>query len=98
MDQQDLRLQCLKMAFELGGNTEAVISAAQRMFNFIAGTPQPEIHDSNAIGLCGSACRSGVRARIPARDRSRASSGSRGCGSDRRLWDGTRYARGRESY
>jgi hypothetical protein len=38
MDIEERRLQCLKMAFELGGNTDAVLSAAQRMLDFINGT------------------------------------------------------------
>ncbi|KAI93319.1 hypothetical protein T281_17405 [Rhodomicrobium udaipurense JA643] len=38
MDLQDKRMQCLRMAAELGGNVDAVIAAAQRMFDFVRGT------------------------------------------------------------
>ena len=37
MDLQDKRMQCLRMAAELGGNVDAVIAAAQRMFDFVKG-------------------------------------------------------------
>ncbi len=37
MDLQDTRMQCLRMAAELGGNVDAVIAAAQRTFDFVAG-------------------------------------------------------------
>ncbi len=37
MDLQDKRLQCLRMAAELGGKVDAVIAAAQRMFDFVKG-------------------------------------------------------------
>ena len=43
MDLQDQRMQCLKMAFELGGDTERVLAAAQRMLDFVAGTAQPAV-------------------------------------------------------
>ena len=41
MDPQDQRMQCLKMAVELGGNTDTVMSAAQRMLEFVTGDFQP---------------------------------------------------------
>ena len=37
MDLQDKRMQCLRMAAELGGNVDAVMAAAQRMFDFVEG-------------------------------------------------------------
>ena len=37
MDLQDTRMQCLRMAAELGSNVDAVIAAAQRMFDFVNG-------------------------------------------------------------
>ena len=40
MDLQDTRMQCLRMAAELGGKVDAVIAAAQRMFNFVKGAEQ----------------------------------------------------------
>ena len=43
MDLQDQRMQCLKMAFELGGDTERVLTAAQRMLDFVAGAAQPAV-------------------------------------------------------
>ncbi len=35
MDQEELRLNCLRMAYELGGKTEAIISAANDLMNFV---------------------------------------------------------------
>jgi hypothetical protein len=40
MDLHDQRMQCLKMAFELGGKPEAVLSAAQQLLDFLSG-PAP---------------------------------------------------------
>jgi hypothetical protein len=37
MDLQDKRMQCLRMAAELGGKVDAVIAAAERMFDFVKG-------------------------------------------------------------
>ena len=39
MDLHEQRMQCLKMAFELGGKPEAVLSAAQQLLDFITGPP-----------------------------------------------------------
>ena len=38
MDQHDQRMECLRMAFELGGKAEPVVSAAQQLLDFLAGT------------------------------------------------------------
>ena len=35
MDEEELRLNCLRMAYELGGKTEAIISAAIDLMNFV---------------------------------------------------------------
>ena len=43
MDLEDKRMQCLRMAVELGGNVDAVIAAAQRMFDFIKGAEPPAV-------------------------------------------------------
>jgi ubiquinol-cytochrome c reductase cytochrome c1 subunit len=37
---QDQRMECLRMAFELGGKTEPIISAAQQLFDFVHAKPQ----------------------------------------------------------
>src|SRR5260221_1355782 len=37
MNQNDQRMECLRMAFELGGKAEPVVSAAQQMLDFVAG-------------------------------------------------------------
>jgi len=37
MDLQQQRMECLKMAFELGGKTDPIISAAQQLVEFVAG-------------------------------------------------------------
>ena len=42
MDPQDTRMQCLRMAAELDGNVDAVIAAAQRMFDFVKGAEPAE--------------------------------------------------------
>ena len=34
MDLHEQRMQCLKMAFDLGGKPEAVLSAAQQLLDF----------------------------------------------------------------
>jgi hypothetical protein len=39
MDQHDQRMECLRMAFELGGKAEPVVSAAQQLLDFVAGKP-----------------------------------------------------------
>ena len=36
MDLRDKRMECLRMAVELGGNVDAVIAAAQRMFDYVS--------------------------------------------------------------
>ncbi|MFM9978876.1 MAG: hypothetical protein ACKVOP_12645, partial [Sphingomonadaceae bacterium] len=38
MDLQDQRMQCLKMAFDLHGNPDTVLAAAQRMLDFVTGS------------------------------------------------------------
>lgn len=38
MELHEQRLQCLKMAFELGGKPDAVLSAAQQLFEFVTGS------------------------------------------------------------
>ncbi len=42
MDLQDTRMQCLRMAAELDGNVDAVLAAAQRMFDFVKGAEPAE--------------------------------------------------------
>ena len=42
MDLQDTRMQCLRMAAELSGKVDAVIAAAQRMFDFVKGAEPAE--------------------------------------------------------
>ena len=37
MDLQQQRMECLKMAFELGGKTDPIVGAAQQLFEFVAG-------------------------------------------------------------
>jgi len=37
MDLQQQRMECLKMAFELSGKTDPIVSAAQQLFEFVAG-------------------------------------------------------------
>lgn len=37
MDLHEQRMQCLKMAFDLGGKPETVLSAAQQLLDFISG-------------------------------------------------------------
>ena len=39
MDLEELRLNCLRMAFELGGKSEAVISAANDLLSFVTKGP-----------------------------------------------------------
>lgn len=42
MDLHEQRMQCLKMAFDLGGKPEAVLSAAQQLLEFVSG-PTPMV-------------------------------------------------------
>jgi hypothetical protein len=42
MDLHEQRMQCLKMAFDLGGKPEAVLSAAQQLLDFLSG-PVPQV-------------------------------------------------------
>jgi ribonuclease E len=51
MDLQDKRMQCLRMAAELGGNVDAVIAAAQRMFDFVKGAEPAALVDSPAADI-----------------------------------------------
>ena len=37
MDLQQQRMECLKMAFELGGKTDPIVGAAQQLLDFVAG-------------------------------------------------------------
>jgi hypothetical protein len=37
MDLQLQRMECLKMAFELGGKTDPIVTAAQQLLDFVAG-------------------------------------------------------------
>ncbi len=46
MDLHEQRLQCLKMAFELGGKPEPVLSAAQQLLDFLNPKPQSEAGDA----------------------------------------------------
>ena len=39
MDLEELRLNCLRMAYELGGKSEAVISAANDLLSFVTKGP-----------------------------------------------------------
>ena len=39
MDQEELRLNCLRMAYELGGKTDAIISAANDLMSFVTKGP-----------------------------------------------------------
>ena len=39
MEQHDRRMECLRMAFELGGKADPVVSAAQQLLDFVAGPP-----------------------------------------------------------
>ena len=45
MDLHEQRMQCLKMAFDLGGKPEAVLSAAQQLLDFVSG-PLPTIEET----------------------------------------------------
>ncbi len=38
MDLQQQRMECLKMAFELRGNADPIVSAAQQLLEFVTGT------------------------------------------------------------
>ena len=40
MDSQEHRMQCLRMAFELGGKPDMVLSAAEQLLMFVTGKPQ----------------------------------------------------------
>lgn len=64
MDLQDQRMQCLKMAFELGGNPDAVLSAAQRMMDFIAGRGA-EVANPLADALPATVAADGATAEVP---------------------------------
>ena len=43
---QDQRMQCLRMAIELGGKTEPIVSAAQQLLDFVHGKERQEIRTS----------------------------------------------------
>lgn len=53
MDLHDQRMQCLKMAFELGGKPEAVLSAAQQLLDFLSG-PAAEVASSSIAEVRGA--------------------------------------------
>ncbi len=64
MDLQELRLSCLKMAYEHGGKPEALLSAANALMDFILKDPAPAVAASEpapqpvspeAIAACGTA-------------------------------------------
>ena len=40
MNLQQQRMECLKMAFELRGNTDPIVSAAQQLLEFVTGTQE----------------------------------------------------------
>lgn len=44
MDAQETRMQCLKMAMELGGKPDAILSAAEQILNFVTGA-KPATND-----------------------------------------------------
>jgi hypothetical protein len=43
---QDQRMQCLRMAIELGGKTEPIVSAAQQLLDFVHGKERQEMKTS----------------------------------------------------
>ena len=57
MDLQQQRMECLKMAFELGGKTDPIVGAAQQLLDFVAGkqaqstTEQPAETAATAVPL-----------------------------------------------
>ncbi len=51
MDLHEQRMQCLRKAFELGGKPEAVLSAAQQLFDFITGPPASSSADTEEAAL-----------------------------------------------
>ena len=46
MDQEELRLNCLRMAYELGGKTDAIISAANDLMSFVTKGPTADARGS----------------------------------------------------
>jgi hypothetical protein len=46
MDQEELRLNCLRMAYELGGKTDAIIAAANELMSFVTKGPTADSHAS----------------------------------------------------
>ena len=46
MDLEELRLNCLRMAYELGGKPEAIISAANDLMSFVTKGPTAEARES----------------------------------------------------
>ena len=53
---QDQRMQCLRMAIELGGHTEPIVSAAQQLLDFVHGKERQEIRTSAEPVLDGGTC------------------------------------------
>ena len=49
MDQRDQRMECLRMAIELGGKAEPIVSAAQQLLDFVSGTQHPGIAASTEL-------------------------------------------------
>jgi hypothetical protein len=48
MDLQQQRMECLKMAFELGGKTDPIVGAAQQLLDFVAGKQTPSTTEQAA--------------------------------------------------
>ena len=48
MDLQQQRMECLKMAFELRGNTDPIVSAAQQLLEFVTGTQESPASEAPA--------------------------------------------------
>ena len=54
---QDHRMECLRMAFELGGKTEPIVSAARQLLDFLHGreeqsaeaNPEPTLTETPAV-------------------------------------------------
>jgi len=49
MDLQQQRMECLKMAFELRGNTDPIVSAAQQLLEFVTGTQESPASEAPAV-------------------------------------------------
>jgi hypothetical protein len=51
MESQEHRMQCLRMAFELGGKPENVLSAAEQLLMFVTGKPQAAPAEATAPAI-----------------------------------------------